>query len=109
MELAFESEEIRTICERKQVAVEELGSDVAAALQRRLADLQAASSPSDLPIGRPHLLGPTSRPIMALPLVNGHRLVFTSNHVNDPVTSDGSVDMQRVHRLKILSVEVSDE
>lgn len=109
MELAFESQEIRTICERQQVATEELGPMVAAALQRRLADLQAASSPSDLPIGRLHVSGPTSRPIMTLPLVDRHRLVFTSNHVNDPISSDGTVDLQHVTRLRILSVEVCDE
>ena len=46
---------------------------------------------------------------MALPLVNGHRLVFTSNHVNDPVTSAGTIDLQHITRLRVLGVEVCDE
>ena len=104
MDIAFDSRALRTLCERKEVANQKLGTAVATALRSRLADLQAAASPNALPIATEQL--ESSRGArMALPLSDGYRLVLTSNHVKDPVAADGTLHWSRVTRVKILSID----
>ena len=54
LELAFNSRELRSICEHEPTAKDALGAEIAEALRRRLADLRAATSIADLIVGNPH-------------------------------------------------------
>ena len=83
----------------------QLGSDGARLLRHRLADLQAASSPLDLPIAQPQPVGEAPEPRMALPVSHRHQLVFVSNHITTPLTNTGAVDWTLVTRIKILRIE----
>jgi hypothetical protein len=103
LELAFESKELRDICESEEEAKRRFGDAVAEMLRHRLADLDAAQSPNDLLAGRPRL-GQDGRTMM-IDLCEGRRVVFTANHASNPTTSTGDLDWARVRRIKILRIE----
>ena len=105
LELAFDSKALRDICERAHLATHVLGADGARLLRHRLADLQAASSPLDLPIAQPRSVDEAPDPTMAMPLSHRHQLVFVSNHIATPLTAGGDVDWALVNRIKILRIE----
>jgi proteic killer suppression protein len=105
VELAFETRQLRAICESEAHARRELGADVAAALQRRLSDLLAAASPNDIGVGAPRQLdGTDPRPRMIIDLRDGFQLVLGVNHRKIPTTQSGSVDWSRVTRFKVLAI-----
>lgn len=103
MELAFESRQLRDICENEAEARGKLGRTVAETLKRRLADLDAALSPRDLLVGRPRL-GKDGQ-TMEIDLCDGHRIVFAANHPDNPATAEGVLDWENVKRIKILRIE----
>lgn len=105
MQLAFESKQLRTICEDEVQAKVELGDTVANTLKRRLADLWAATSVKDLVAGKPRLLPEPEANNMAVDLSEGWRLIFTANHVSNPTTQENNLDWSRVTRIKILRIE----
>jgi hypothetical protein len=87
------------------IAERELGVAVAESLRRRLADLRAATSVSDL-IASPPL--PLTDPLqMAIELSDGYRLVLAANHVSVPMLGSGLVDWSAVTRIKLLRMERS--
>ena len=103
MEIAFESRELREICEHEAEAKAKLGDPVAAALKSRLADLDAAMSPSDLVAGRPRI--GEDKETMVIDLCQGYRIVFAANHPNNPLSERGEVDWRKVSRVRILRIE----
>jgi hypothetical protein len=105
LQLAFESKQLRTICEDEVQAKVELGETVAKTLKHRLADLRAATSFKDLVAGRPHLLPEPAANNMAVDLCAGLRLVFTANHVSNATNPENNLNWNRVTRIKILRIE----
>lgn len=103
MELAFESRELREICESEAEASQHFGDAVAEMLRHRLADLDAAGSPEELVAGRPRV-GEEAE-TMVVDLCDGHRIVFTPNHIKNPTQPAGGVDWPRVSRIRILRIE----
>ena len=103
LELAFESKELRDICENEAEAKRKLGESIAETLKRRLADLDAAASPKDLLAGRPRL-GQDGQ-TMVIDLGEGHRIVFAANHPENPASADGGLDWAKVRRIRILRIE----
>lgn len=108
MELAFDTVLLRTICESEAHAKRELGGEVAEVLKHRLGDLRAATSVADLVAGQPRQLEGADRQHMAVNLPSGHRIVFSANHPNNPITETGDVDWHSVSRVKILRIESDD-
>jgi hypothetical protein len=103
VELAFESMELRTICQKDAEARQELGDTVAEFLKHRLSDLRAAKSVNDLVAGSPRV---GDDPIQfVVDLGDSHRLTFKANHTNNPVTSSNELDWGKVTRVKILRIE----
>lgn len=103
LELAFESKELRDMCESEAEAKRKLGETVAAMLRHRLADLDAATSPRDLLAGRPR--SSQDGQTMMIDLCEGHRIVFAANHLHNPTTSGGDLDWAKVRRIRILRIE----
>lgn len=105
MELAFETKELRSICESETCALLELGVVSAEALKHRLADLLAAQSVHDLmqlPMG---LLYDGSEGInLFFDLTCGKKLVFTNNHIKPPLLEEGRIDWTKVSRIRILAI-----
>lgn len=103
LELAFHSKPLRAICESEAEATREFGEAVADVLRHRLADLCAAKSPNDLPVGRPRALrsDPTK---MCLDLCDGYVVTFCANHPNNPNTPSGPPAWENVSRIRILEI-----
>ncbi len=102
LELAFETRELRDICENEAEAKRQFGDAVAEVLKHRLADLDAAISPVDLIAGDPRL--EPGNDAMALDLSEGYRLVFAPNHPHNPTTASGGIDWGNVSRIRILQI-----
>lgn len=104
MEIAFESKRLRTICESGKQAKSAFGEGVAEILMHRLADFRAAGTVKDIVAGHPRILDGKQGQCMVVDLVDGHRIVFAANHVENPVTEQGAFDWERVSRIKILRI-----
>ncbi len=90
------------MCENEAEAKRQLGDSIAEMLKHRLADLDAATSPSDLVAGRPRLSKDGLR--MIVDLCAGSYLSFAANHPKNPTTSNGDLDWGRVNRIIILEI-----
>lgn len=102
LELAFETKDLREICEKEAEARRRLGSAVAEVLKHRLADLDAATSPNDLIAGNPRV-GP-DMDTMTIDLCDGYQLVLSPNHPNNPTRRTGEVNWSKVSRIRILRI-----
>ncbi len=103
LELAFDSQALRAVCESEAHANLKLGAKVTEVLRRRLADMRAAVYAKDLLAGRPRV-GPDGKH-MVIDLCDGYRIVFQANHVKNPVKDSNDIDWARVTRIKILRIE----
>lgn len=102
VQIAWDSEELREICEVASAADTALGQEVAAQLRARLADLAAADSPLDLLAGEPDLID-GDPPTIHIRLAGDDLLVIVSNHrASDERPS--ATDWSRVRRIRIVSI-----
>jgi hypothetical protein len=101
VELAFETLDLRNVCESEAKAKRKFGSAAANALKRRIADLRAAPSVKDLPIGKPN---PCSGAYV-FDLAEGLVLRIIPNHVRDPKLPTGDVNWAKVTHIKISAIE----
>lgn len=104
MELAFSTKALRTLCENEAAATQELGATRAGILKRRLADLRAAVSVSDLVVGNPREAA-DSNDNLEIDVGAGARLVFCTNHAVTPRLASGNVDWANVSRVRLLRIE----
>jgi hypothetical protein len=104
LELAFQSKELRAICESESEAASELGAAAAEALKHRLADMRAASSINDVLVGQPKLVDGKGGEEIVLELSDQHRVFFSANHVKNPMNDSNFVDWTKVTRIKILRI-----
>ena len=104
MELAFESKELRSICEHEATAKTELGAEIAEALRGRLADLRAATSMGDLIVGNPHTVEFGGMNNLVIDLCQGHQIVLKANHPENPVTDSGRLEWAKVSRIKVTHI-----
>lgn len=103
MELAFDTEGLRLICESMTQARRQLPRPVAESLHARLADIRAAGSAADLREAVRRLDGePPARIVFNLD--GGYELVCAGNHHAPVLTGDGSVDLTCLRRLRIVTV-----
>ena len=103
MELAFATKPLREICESEDKAKQKLGTKVAAVLKHRLADLRAAATMSDLPVGDLT----KNADVCILKLNSTVQMTLCPNHVSKPVLKSGDVDWTKVTRIKITDLEIS--
>lgn len=104
MIVAFESKQLRTICEDPDVAVTRLGQEIAHRLRGRVADIRAATNVSDLLVGNPRLQG-SSLELLVVDLGDEARMVWKANHVSPRTLPDGNTDWSQVSRVKLLKIE----
>lgn len=105
MQLAFQDEKLRTLCESSIKAKRQFGKNAADALQKRLADLRAAESLSTivgLGFGRFVADAP---PRIEISLADGCVMVASPNHRPEPRLETGELNWHQVTRLKILSID----
>ena len=103
LEIAFESKELRDICEVEAEAKGRLGENPAEMLRHRLADMDAATSPKDLLAGQPRLS--QNGQVMLIDLCEGYRIVIAPNHPYSPTTFARGLDWEKVRSIRILRIE----
>jgi plasmid maintenance system killer protein len=108
LELAFETKSIRSLCEKPKKAESKLGMKAANKLKRRLADLIAAPTASDIFAGRPTIQKGNPHERMSVQLGEGFSLVFVANHNQNPVKG-GAVDWSKVNRIRIVGIEAEND
>lgn len=109
IDLSYQDEKLRKICESPVSAKRRLGVRVANALASRLADLDAADCPCDLEqMGLARFVDPSSSHIV-IDLPDDYAVVASINHRSVPRLSSGEVDWKQISRLKIVSIERAHE
>lgn len=106
MELAFETRELRSQCERQELAEAVFGTTVAKALRTRLADLRAAQTLADLIAGSPRWVDDHTK-TLTVDLTVGYRMLLAVNHPALEKRSPHLSDTM-IHRVKILRIEAND-
>lgn len=109
MQISFDNQQLREICENIEEAEKTHGNSVAAKLMNRLMDLVAAKTIYDLPVGRPETYGGHPFDRYKVDLGENHILIFRANHPKNPYLENGQVDWRRVTRIKLISIETTDE
>ncbi len=101
LEISFLNKKLRQLCESSAVADRQLGLPSASKLRRRLADLRAVATVSELVAGRPHPLTGDRAGQFSLELAKGDRVAFSP--VNDPLplTEDGAINWSQVTLIRI--------
>ncbi|GAA4421282.1 hypothetical protein GCM10023169_13990 [Georgenia halophila] len=103
MIIAFETKWLREVCEDGAVAVKELGSPAAEALQQRLADLRAAERISDLIVGNPRTSG-AGDATLTITLTDTVDTIWLVNHASPPREEGGRVDWTRTRRVRLCEI-----
>jgi hypothetical protein len=105
LELAFDSKNLRDLCEQESYAVQSYGAAVAAQLRHRIADMMAAISPLvDLIVSR-RRESEHNTACMILDLCDGFEIEFCANHVSNPSLLDGRVDWEKASRYRMQNVK----
>ena len=104
MQLAFDSEHLRSICENEAASETELGEDITRALRGRLADLSAATSVSDLPAGNPCISDVGDTECLVIEITRDCQLICKANHIRNPLTVSGNLDWDQVSRIKVVHI-----
>jgi proteic killer suppression protein len=109
LELAFSTQELRTLCEAEAAADRRLGAAAGGALRKRLADLRAASNMAEFMklVGGCATRG-RNKDQIEVDLVEGAIVVLGPNHVKTPRTTPRGIDWSQVSRVKILRIGRSD-
>ncbi|MBI6703295.1 MULTISPECIES: hypothetical protein [Pseudomonas syringae group] len=104
LKLAFETEELRSLCTSEVIAFQELSPVVALSLFKRLADIRAASNILYLPVGRPAEINPSPPGLVMVKLHQNHHLLFSAAHQQVPILSSGNVNWDSVTSVKLLKI-----
>ena len=106
MEITFQNNKIRKLCNDSKRAFREHGKAVAEKLRRRLDDLRAARCLADMrnTAGRIEELTADHKGQLSLHL-NGKRLVFKPGNEPMPLKDDGGLDWQNVTAVTIIEIE----
>jgi hypothetical protein len=103
LELAFSTQDLRTLCEGQADADRRFGEACGSALRQRLADLRAAANTAEfLELVGGRARQDATRRQVEIELVNGTVMTIGPNHVKTPLGASRDVDWSQVSRVKIL-------
>ena len=105
LDIAFRTRALRDACEKQAEGERQLGSRVAQALWRRLADLRAATTVDEVVAGHPEALTEDGSQLMVFTLTDEYQLIVAPGHNNMPVLDSGEMDWARVTRVKVIRIE----
>lgn len=105
LEISFDTEQLRDLCEDESLAAHALGPDCAEVLKRRLADLRAANSIFDILVGQPQAGEYMEMECYRIRLINGKCLTILSNHTPPRTNAAGTTDWEWVRRIRVVSLE----
>ncbi len=107
LELSFATRELRDICEKRSVAVSILGLSSALELEQRIADIEALENVSDLIELFPECVVQMGTGF-SLQIEAAYKVVFCAGHVSTPLTSVGTVNWEKVTRIRIVALEATN-
>lgn len=99
MEVAFNSFELRDVCEKQVCALRLLGVDCSERLTRRMADLREARNLSELLAGHPREIEGK----IVLQLGRNETLTLCPNHPR--AKGNQQIDWQKVSRVKVEEIK----
>ena len=108
IQLAFQDENLRKVCESSISAKRKYGGIAGPSLHARLADLKAADSPAELVGWGFAKFDELSNDRIIVFLDDSYRLYAMANH-KPPPGKLGKLDWTQVTRVKILSIERANE
>jgi hypothetical protein len=101
MDVAFETERLRRLCEVDAVARRWYGSSTVEQLQARLADIRAALSAAELVVTGA-ALDPTPPGRILFRLAGGYELVCEGSHPHPRFDNDGLIAFEQLRRVKVV-------
>ena len=101
MEIAFETQQLRTLCEHASKATKEWGITAADALRSRLADLIVADSVYDVPGSKWEQMDDPRD--LLISLNGGLKLVVRCNQANPPMAG-ANLDWRVITRIKVMEI-----
>ena len=109
MELAFETLDIRSLCENEACAARKLGPEVSETLKRRLADIRAAKSLEDLLVGNPRMFMCGGETFLAVDISEHHCLVLADNHPRKLSARTKNRVRDGIRRLRVVRIGNSND
>ena len=109
MDVGFRNAQLRKLCSNTTLMRRRFGATGAAKLQRRLAELAAATCIADLfllPQARCHQLKAERDEMFSVNLDGANRLIFEVADEPTPRRPDGGIDTDQVKRVAV--VEITD-
>jgi len=103
VKIAFQTRELRTLCESQVKAERALGIEVARRLRGLLADLDIAETLQEIPVEELRELEGSGPDDYEAPLVDGYVLRMRAKR--PARSSSGRVEQSLVRRLKVLDIE----
>jgi len=108
LNFAFATKALRELCEDSEALNRAFGDDNAKLLMRRLADLRAAPSVSDILVGVLQEISCDGKPHIAIKLKPDFLITFCSNHKKNSKLPSGGVDWSKVSRIKITQISTAN-
>lgn len=105
LEISFETQALRDLCEDESLAAQEIGTAAAEALKSRLSDIRAADSIYDVLAGRPQLGKYHGNDCYRFELTEGYHLTVTPSHTRPRKDAAGMTDWGRVRRVRVMLLE----
>lgn len=107
MLISFKTKKLQRICSESREMQKHLGPAMARKLQRRMMELKAAETLSDvsrLPPPRCHELANDRAGQFSVDLDHPYRLLFIPADEPVPYREDGGVDLHRVREIEIIEI-----
>lgn len=101
MDVGFETERLRELCESRSASHTRAPANVVEQLHARLADIRAATCASDLIVARAAVdARPPGR--VRFRLGEGYELLCAGSVARPYLTADGLVDLERMRRVMVM-------
>jgi len=107
--MAFETKELRRLCESQTYAEEQLGVGKARFLRARLADIRAVCCVVELADLGISVRQANPDDHLSLEIDGEVRLLLCANHNQTPMQPDGKTDWQKISRVRLLAIEVEND
>ena len=104
LEISFETIELREVCTNELEAAQMLGATAAEALKHRISDIRAADSVRDVLAGNPRTGTLYNIECYFFDLSSSYCLTVVAAHATPRLNADGTVDWDRVRRVKVVSL-----
>ena len=104
MEIDFNTEKLKNLCQVGKVAQKELGAEAAKKLMLRLQQIEALTTVNELELGNPHPLTGDRLGQFSLTISGAKRLVFKPNHYPIPCHTDGGINWSQVNKVTIVFI-----